>query len=94
MHVSPFSPFFIKVSSNPVSPRKNYPLNLLPYIYTGLPALPPPKAAVARRGMHSATGAYWDNQKDGMWSFKYDKGEDKGFDVVLSVVWIAMPGLS
>ncbi|MCJ1467427.1 hypothetical protein MMC07_006052 [Pseudocyphellaria aurata] len=61
---------------------------------SGLLALPPSKAAVARRGMHSATGAYWDNHKDGMWSFKYDKSEEKGFDVVLSVVWIAMPSSS
>ena len=37
--------------------------------------------------MHSATGAYWNNATDGMWSFKYD-GERKGFDVVVSVVWV------
>ena len=31
-------------------------------------------AAVAggRRGMHSACGAYWNNERDGMWSFKYE----------------------
>ncbi|MCJ1225119.1 hypothetical protein MMC12_001768 [Toensbergia leucococca] len=45
---------------------------------------------VGRRGMHSATGAYWNNEKDGMWSFKYDGGEGKGFDVVISVVWISI----
>jgi hypothetical protein len=29
-----------------------------------------------RRGMHSACGAYWNNEKDGMWSFKFEaKGE-------------------
>ena len=27
---------------------------------------------VGRRGMHSACGAYWNNEKDGMWSFKYE----------------------
>ena len=49
------------------------------------------KAAVARRGMHSATGAFWDSQKDGMWSFKYEGGEEgRGFDVVVSVVWISI----
>lgn len=37
--------------------------------------------------MHSACGAYWNNEKDGMWSFKH---EMKGLDVVVSVVWIAI----
>ncbi|KAF8541561.1 Tctex-1 [Trichophaea hybrida] len=42
---------------------------------------------VGRRGMHSAQGAYWNNEKDGMWSYKY---ETKGMDVVISVIWIAV----
>lgn len=29
-------------------------------------------AGVGRRGMHSACGAYWNNERDGMWSFKYE----------------------
>jgi dynein light chain Tctex-type 1 len=45
---------------------------------------------IGRRGMHSATGAFWNNEKDGMWSFKYEGGEGKGFDVVVSVVWIGI----
>jgi len=45
---------------------------------------------VGRRGMHSAAGAYWNNDKDGMWSFKYAGGESKGMDVVISVMWIAV----
>ena len=44
---------------------------------------------VEKRGMHSASGAYWNNEKDGMWNFKYEKAESKGFDVVLSVLWIS-----
>ncbi|KAH8150531.1 uncharacterized protein LAJ45_05227 [Morchella importuna] len=44
-------------------------------------------AGVGRRGMHSACGAYWNNERDGMWSFKY---ETKGMDVVISVIWIAV----
>lgn len=44
-------------------------------------------AAGGRRGMHSACGAYWNNERDGMWSFKY---ETKGMDVVISVIWIAV----
>jgi len=40
--------------------------------------------------MHSATGAYWNNATDGMWSWKYEGGEAKGMDVVVSVIWIAI----
>jgi hypothetical protein len=39
--------------------------------------------------MHSATGGYWNEKTDGMWSFKWD-GEGKGLDVVLMVIWIAV----
>jgi hypothetical protein len=48
------------------------------------------KPHVGRRGMHSATGAYWDETKDGMWSFKYDGGEGKGMDVVIMLIWVAI----
>jgi hypothetical protein len=40
--------------------------------------------------MHSATGAYWNEKTDGMWSFKYEGGESKSLDVVISVIWIAI----
>ncbi|KOS20335.1 Dynein light chain Tctex-type [Escovopsis weberi] len=48
------------------------------------------KPHVGRRGMHSATGAYWDEKKDGMWTFKYGGGEGKGMDVVIMLIWIAI----
>jgi hypothetical protein len=48
------------------------------------------KPHVGRRGMHSATGAYWNEKTDGMWSFKYEGGESKGLDVVISVLWISI----
>jgi dynein light chain Tctex-type 1 len=41
-----------------------------------------------RRGMHAASGAYWNNEKDGMWSFKYEAAEGKGLDVVVGVIWV------
>lgn len=47
------------------------------------------KPHVGRRGMHSATGAYWNEKTDGMWSFKYEGGENQGLDVVISVIWIS-----
>ncbi|KAL2202935.1 hypothetical protein CC79DRAFT_1325724 [Sarocladium strictum] len=49
------------------------------------------KPHVGRRGMHSATGAFWDEKQDGMWTFKYDGGEGKGMDVVIMMMWIAVP---
>ncbi|KAF2209032.1 hypothetical protein CERZMDRAFT_91440 [Cercospora zeae-maydis SCOH1-5] len=45
---------------------------------------------VGRRGMHSASGAFWNNEKDGMWSYKYEGGEGKGMDIVVSVMWVAV----
>ncbi|CZS92319.1 related to cytoplasmic dynein light chain [Rhynchosporium agropyri] len=48
------------------------------------------KPHVGRRGMHSATGAYWNDKTDGMWSFKYEGGESKGLDVVISVIYISL----
>ncbi|KAI1336554.1 Tctex-1 [Xylariaceae sp. FL0016] len=48
------------------------------------------KPHVGRRGMHSATQAFWNEKTDGMWSFKYDGGEGKGMDVVVSVIWVGI----
>jgi len=48
------------------------------------------KPHVGRRGMHSATGAYWNEKTDGMWSYKHESREDKGLDVVISVIWIGI----
>ncbi|OBT63975.1 hypothetical protein VE03_06000 [Pseudogymnoascus sp. 23342-1-I1] len=41
-----------------------------------------------RRGMNSATGAYWNEATDGMWSFKFEGG--RGLDVVVSVIWVGL----
>ena len=46
-------------------------------------------AAVVKKGMHSAAGAYWNSEKDGMYNFKYEKAESKGFDVIVSIIWIS-----
>jgi hypothetical protein len=48
------------------------------------------KPHVGRRGMHSATQAFWDQKSDGLWSYKYDGGEGKGMDVVITVIWVAV----
>jgi len=47
------------------------------------------KGQAGRRGMHSATGGYWNEKTDGMWSFKFN-GEDKGLDAVIMLIWIAI----
>jgi len=46
--------------------------------------------SAGRRGMHSAAGAYWNNEKDGMWSYKYEGGEGRGMDVVICVMWVGI----
>ncbi|KAF4211945.1 hypothetical protein CNMCM8980_001753 [Aspergillus fumigatiaffinis] len=43
-----------------------------------------------KRGMHSASGAFWDVNRDGMWTFKYPGAEERGLDVVVSVTWFAL----
>jgi hypothetical protein len=43
-----------------------------------------------KRGMNSSVGAYWNNTKDGMWSYKYDASEKMGIEVVITVIWIAL----
>lgn len=50
----------------------------------------PGSKKVGRRGMHSASGAFWNNEKDGMWSYKYEGGEGKGMDIVVCVMWVAV----
>ncbi|KAG9779556.1 hypothetical protein ABEF93_005211 [Exophiala dermatitidis] len=46
------------------------------------------KKTSGRRGMHAASGAYWNNEKDGMWSYKYPGADSKGLDVVIGIIWI------
>ncbi|OAA66587.1 dynein light chain [Niveomyces insectorum RCEF 264] len=47
------------------------------------------KPHVGRRGMHSAQAAYWNEKTDGMWTYKYEGGEDKGMDIIIMVLWVA-----
>lgn len=43
-----------------------------------------------RRGMHSAVGAFWNNEKDGTYSYKWEAAEKKGMDIVITITWIAI----
>jgi Tctex-1 family len=47
-------------------------------------------ASAGKRGMHSAHGAYWNSEEDGMWTFKYDGADVKGLDVVVGIIWISV----
>ncbi|KAK9381254.1 Tctex-1 [Kockiozyma suomiensis] len=41
------------------------------------------------RGIHSTSGAYWNNEKDGMWNYSWTGGaEENGLFVVLSIAWV------
>jgi hypothetical protein len=40
--------------------------------------------------MHSAVGAYWNNEKDGTYSYKWEAAEMKGMDIVITITWIAI----
>ncbi|KAK9850837.1 Tctex-1 [Penicillium brevicompactum] len=43
-----------------------------------------------KRGMHSASGAFWDVNRDGMWTYKYTGAEERGLDIVVCVTWFAV----
>ncbi|KAH7094644.1 Tctex-1 [Paraphoma chrysanthemicola] len=43
-----------------------------------------------RRGMHSAVGAYWNNEKDGTYSYKWEAAEKKGMDIVITITWVTI----
>jgi Tctex-1 family len=48
------------------------------------------KPHVGRRGMHSAVAAFWNEKEDGMFVHKYDGGESKGLDVIVTLLWMAV----
>ncbi|KAF2864103.1 hypothetical protein K470DRAFT_267590 [Piedraia hortae CBS 480.64] len=50
----------------------------------------PQRPTAGRRGMHHVSGAFWDNQRDGMWNYKYAGAEQKGVDVIIAITWIAL----
>jgi hypothetical protein len=43
-----------------------------------------------RRGMHSAVGAYWNNEKDGTFTHKWEAADSKGMDIVITITWVAL----
>ena len=53
------------------------------------PPPPPDHSKSGRRGMHSACGAFWDKERDGMWTYKWEDGEKSGIEIVINVTWVA-----
>lgn len=76
--------------SSPAQPQFKYVVNstIIQHAATSSGAGDDAKKASGRRGMHAASGAYWNNEKDGMWSFKYPGADSKGLDVVIGIIWV------
>lgn len=48
------------------------------------------KPGPTRRGIQSSSGAYWNNETDGMWTYKYDGAATNGMDVVILILWMTL----
>lgn len=79
-------------NSTPSSPSPSYKFAVTSTIIQHIPSAGAKENEAGRRGMRSATGAFWNNEQDGMWSYKYEKGQagGNGFDVIVSVVWVSV----
>ena len=78
-------------SSAPAQPQFKYVVNSTIIQHAASSSSPfadEPKKPSGRRGMHAASGAYWNNERDGMWSFKYPGADSKGLDVVVGIIWV------
>ncbi|KAG9190718.1 Tctex-1-domain-containing protein [Alternaria panax] len=71
----------------PSQPAYKYIANSTVIQHIGSPAEPDKHG---RRGMHSAVGAFWNNEKDGTYSYKWEAAEKKGMDIVITITWIAI----
>ncbi|KIX05040.1 uncharacterized protein Z518_05912 [Rhinocladiella mackenziei CBS 650.93] len=76
--------------SSPAQPQFKYVVNstIIQHAAASSTSSDGPKKISGRRGMHAASGAYWNNEKDGMWSFKYPGADSKGLDVVIGIIWV------
>jgi hypothetical protein len=73
--------------AEPAQPSYKYIANSTVIQHIGSPSEPEKHG---RRGMHSAVGAYWNNEKDGTYSYKWEAAEKKGMDIVITITWIAI----
>lgn len=42
-----------------------------------------------RRGLHIATCARWNSETDGVFNTKFEPGEDRDWDVIVSISWLS-----
>jgi len=77
-------------TSSPAQPQFKYVVNstIIQHASASSNSRDETKKSTGRRGMHAASGAYWNNEKDGMWSYKYPGAESKGLDVVIGIIWV------
>ncbi|KAF2834016.1 Tctex-1 [Ophiobolus disseminans] len=73
--------------TEPAQPAYKYIANSTVIQHIGSPAEPEKHG---RRGMHSAVGAFWNNEKDGTYSYKWEAAEKKGMDIVITITWVAI----
>lgn len=75
---------------SPVQPHFKYVVNstIIQHAAASSTSSEEPKKVSGRRGMHAASGAFWNNEKDGMWSYKYPGADSKGLDVVIGIIWV------
>jgi hypothetical protein len=74
-------------TDSPSQPPYKYIANSTVIQHLGSPSEPEKHG---RRGMHSAVGAFWNNEKDGTYSYKWEAAEKKGMDIVITITWIAI----
>ncbi|KAF1839181.1 Tctex-1 [Decorospora gaudefroyi] len=74
-------------TGEPSQPAYKYIANSTVIQHIGSPSEPEKHG---RRGMHSAVGAFWNNEKDGTYSYKWEAAESKGMDIVITITWIAI----
>lgn len=44
----------------------------------------------SKRGVHCATGGYWNLETDGFWTHKYAAQERLGLDVIVNILWVSI----
>lgn len=80
----------MKRSSSMASPAPKYKFVVHSSIIQGLESDGQGGERGGSRGIHSAVGAYWNNDHDGVWSTKWDGHPTKSLQVVVSIVYIAL----
>ncbi|KAK9459423.1 Tctex-1 [Lipomyces oligophaga] len=49
----------------------------------------PPAGLTGQTAVYTAAGAYWDADKDGLWTWSHTLGKENDIHVIVTVTWIA-----